>query len=81
MVRKSGRNKRKNGREIKEVKSSRGVARALYIKSEVTFRNDNRLGNFRLQGDYLYDKGENDELCYVSQLSHNRFTSIFYHAR
>ena len=27
--------------------------------------NDNRLETLRLQGGYLYDKGENDELCYV----------------
>ena len=26
---------------------------------------DNRLETSRLQGGYLYDKGENDELCYV----------------
>ena len=26
---------------------------------------DNRLETLRLQGGYLYDKGENDELCYV----------------
>ncbi len=63
MVRRPARNTRKNGREIKNVKSPRHQARALYIKSGVTPRNDNRLGNFRLQGDYLYDKGENDELC------------------
>ena len=38
-------------------------------KSEIKrspFENDNPLGTLRFQGDYLYDKGENDELFDVS---------------
>ena len=39
---------------------------ALYFVQRGRFyRKDNRLETSRLQGGYLYDKGENDELCYV----------------
>ena len=36
---------------------------------------DNRLEILRLQGGYLYDKGENDEQIFRVGL-HNRFTNI-----
>ena len=42
-------------------------------KTKGWLKNDNRLGILRFQGDYLYDKGENDELFHIVAIC-NRFT-------
>jgi len=56
-----------SNREWKTLKSR--ARRAQITKgnrlSNDSFHNDKRLEIFRLQGVYLYDKGENDELFYV----------------
>ena len=51
----------------KKTKNKQKRAVSALFRFRTLCKKDNRLGA-RLQGDYLYDKGENDELCYVSQL-------------